>query len=206
MKTNRKVNDKIKNKLIAKVPILKGDYNFIDIKNMPSDRYISKSISLEEDNWATTGEFSKDTHNHCAAVASTNLALYYAYQGYINLLTDTSKDATFYKVHGNIGNGPVIRIAEKTREYFKVRGYNLYYRHVYFYKGIKEAIDKDRPCAVLITAGIAKWHWVIAVGYREYMNGEKYIQIINGWKNSSKQFFKIGGGARIISAAKYWIE
>ena len=105
---------------------------------------------------------------------------------------------TFYKVHDGIGNGPVIRIAEKTKGYFRVRGYNLHYGKAFFYKGIKAAIEKNRPCAVLLSAGIAQWHWVIAVGYREYVNGEKYIQIINGWRNSSNQFIKVGSRANVI--------
>ncbi len=113
---------------------------------------------------------------------------------------------TFYKVHDGIGNGPVIRIAEKTKGYFRVRGYNLHYRKAFFYKGIKAAIEKNRPCAVLLSAGIAQWHWVIAVGYREYVNGEKYIQIINGWRNSSNQFIKVGSRAKIVSATQYWVE
>ncbi|NMB44730.1 MAG: hypothetical protein GX995_11465, partial [Clostridiales bacterium] len=75
-----------------------------------------------------------------------------------------------------------------------------------FYKGIKEALDKNRPCAVLLTAGLTKWHWVIAVGYREYITGEKYIQVINGWRNSSDQFFKLKDGSKIVSATEYWLE
>ena len=205
-KINRKIKGQSNNKLKVKIPFFQGNYGFIDVKNMAFDTYTSKSISLEEDNWATTGEFSNNTNNHCAAVASTNIGLYYAYQGYINLLINTSKSATFYQIHSNIGNGPILKIAAKTQDYFKSRGYTLNYRKVPFYKGIKEAVDNNRPCAVLLTAGVAQWHWVIAVGYREYATGERYIQIINGWKNSSNQFFKIKNGAKIVSATEYWIE
>ncbi len=202
---NSKIKEQINRKLKVKIPIINGNYGFIDAKDMPLGTYTSKSISLEEDNWATTGEFSNKTNNHCGAVASTNIALYYAYKGYINLLVNTSKPATFYEIHNNIGNGPVMKVAAKTKDYFISRGYNLNYRMVPLYKGIKEAVAMNRPCGVLLTAGIANWHWVIAVGYREYANGEKYIRVINGWENSSNQFFKIKNGAKIVSATEYWI-
>src|SRR5690554_274478 len=98
-----KSNDKEKNQFnkmdktgIAKVKktLFQGDYGFIDIKDLPKDTHISRTILLEDNDWATTGEFTKNTDNHCAAVASTNIALYYAYQGYIDLLINTSKSAT----------------------------------------------------------------------------------------------------------------
>ncbi|NLJ89597.1 MAG: hypothetical protein GX323_01740 [Clostridiales bacterium] len=205
-KNIHKIVKQIKKKVKVKIPLFQGDYGFIDIKNMPYGTYTSKCISLEDCDWATTGEFIQNTNNHCGAVASTNIALFYAYQGYIGLLINTSKSETFYKIHKSIGNGPVIRIAAKTKNYFKSRGYDLNYRRVTFYKGIKEAIDKNRPCAILLTAGIAKWHWVIGVGYREYTTGERYIQVVNGWRNSSNQFFKVGDGAKIVSVTEYWIN
>ncbi|NMB43985.1 MAG: hypothetical protein GX995_07630, partial [Clostridiales bacterium] len=101
--------DQTNKKVKVKIPLFQGDYGFVDIKDVPSDTYKSKSISLEENDWATTGEFTKYTNNHCAAVASTNIALYYAYQGYNNLLISNNKAATFYKIHKSIGNGPIIK-------------------------------------------------------------------------------------------------
>lgn len=205
-KANPDTKDKSKYNNKIKILNLQGDYNFTDIKDMSKAPHISKILTLRDDNWARTGEFSIDTNNHCAAVASTNIALYFASQGYVNLLTGVSKTKTFYKIHGAIGNGPVVRIAKNTSDYFKSRGYNLQYGKVHSYKGIKESIDRNRPCAVLISVGINKWHWVIAVGYREYQTGEKHIQIINGWENTSGQFFQIKNGPKIISATEYWIK
>lgn len=196
------LDKKIQNKLTA----LQGDYGFVDIKDMPTGSYKSNKIPLANDNWATTGEFSNIADNHCGATASTNIALYFTYQEYINLLKDSSKHNTFLEIHRSIGNGPVMRIAKKTKDYFKRRGYNLRYGRAISYNGIKKAIANNRPCGVLLAAGILDWHWIIAIGWREYPDGDKYLQIINGWNNSTQKFFKLKNGARLVSATEYWIE
>lgn len=46
-------------------------------------------------------------------------------------------------------------------------------------------------------------HWILVVGYRECDNGEKYLQIVNGWNNTSKIFLKLNLETKIFSARKY---
>ena len=131
-------DSKKQNKLAA----LQGDYGFLDIKDMPTSKYKYNTIQLTNHNWATTGEFSDIGSNHCGAIASTNLALYFAYQGYDNLLKDDNKEKTFLEIHKLIGNGPVMKIAKKTQDYFKSRGYDLGYSRANSYKGIKMQLKR----------------------------------------------------------------
>lgn len=188
-----------------KLNILTGDYGFIPINNMPKGKYKAATIDIDGINWATTGEFSNVADNHCGATAATNIALYFHKRGYTNLLNKNKHD-TFTAIHKVIGNGPVAMIAGGTKKYFNSRGYPLKYGRVSSFNGIKKAIANQKPCGVLLAAGILDWHWVICVGWREYSTGEKYLQIVNGWNNSANYFFKVNNNVRLRSTTEYGID
>lgn len=184
-----------------------GDYGFIDWGNMPSGSYTSDIVSkATTTDWATTGEFTSIAKNHCGATAVTNFALYFANRGYSNLKINSSVYDTFVAVHKIVGNGPVMTIADETKEYFSDRGYTLNTSSVADFSGIKTAIGNDRPCGILLANGIVDWHWIICVGYRDYSSGGKYMRIVDGWNDTTLKFYLCNSGSVWISATQYWVS
>lgn len=201
-------------------------YGFIDISDMPDGVYDSGELSCDGIRWAVTSDFSDLAVNHCGAVAVTNLALYFAEKGCTGL---TGKDRgtgqrgsgeksgenerkekrereTFRAVHKIVGNGPRITIAGGGKRYFEARGYRLYTRKVKNFAALKRTVEKGHPCAVLLMANLMEWHWALAVGWREYACGGKYIRLMDGWNRDADCFYRPGHGARWMAATEYWID
>lgn len=184
-----------------------GDYGFVDWGDMPSAAYSAKTImSAYSTSWITTYDTAHIAHEHCGATAATNIALYYASCGYSNLKINNSKIDTFKAVHKIIGNGPTMMIAGGTEKYFHNRGYSLSSASVYDFDAVKNAAYNDQIQGVLLADGIDNWHWVLAVGYRQYNSGENYMRIVNGWDNSIDVFYKVNSGSAWISATRYWVD
>lgn len=182
------------------------DYNFINSIDMPKGKYISKKLkNISSIDWISTSDTDTIANNHCGATAVTNMAIYYDFLGNDNLVINENKIYTFKEIHKIIGNGPVPIISIGAKKYFKTRGYNLLKYSTKSFKEIKNSIDENNILGVLLFNGIFNWHWVLAVGYREYENGERYLQIVNGWENSSNVFFKLNSGVGLVFATKYWI-
>lgn len=181
-----------------------GDYGFIEWENMPLGNHTSYNIPYAGTSWVVTGDFTDIAKDHCAATAVTNLAMYFANRGYTKLKKSSNRQ-TFIAVHDIVGNGPVMTIAGKTKEYFSNCGYSLNYKSVSDFDGIKSATKKGRPCGILLADGITAWHWIISVGYREYTNSGNYIRVMDGWNRDVNRFYKPGSGSLWISATEYWV-
>lgn len=186
----------------------KGDYNFVNLADLPYGAYRSKTInSAKNTSWAVTSDFDDIANNHCGATAVTNLALYFAQTGKSNLKINGSKRDTFVAVHKIIPDGPVMTIADGAKQYFKNRGYTLNYSSANDFEAYEKAMRKNSPCGVLLADGIVEWHWVIGIGYRSYYDDlGKYMQIVDGWNNSSNRYFKMNSGTAWISATKYTVD
>lgn len=184
-----------------------GDYGFIDWGNMPSGAYdwdlVANAASTD---WATTSEFSSIAKDHCGATAVTNFALYFANRGHTNLKINSSVYDTFVAVHKIVGDGPVMTIADETKEYFSDRGYTLKTSSVASFSGIQTAIGNDRPCGILLANAIVDWHWVICVGYRAYSSGGSYMRVVDGWNDTTLKFYLCNSGSAWISATQYWVS
>ncbi|NLC54946.1 MAG: hypothetical protein GX769_03590 [Erysipelothrix sp.] len=184
----------------------KGRYNFISQANLPKGPYLGQELSLPSDiKWAQTSDFNDIAKNHCGAVFITNLALYYKNIGYDKVLTNNLSD-TFSAVHTIVGNGPKMLIAKNSKTYFLQKGYKLKYKTFRSFKKVKTSLAKGQPLAVLLTTGILDWHWVMAVGWREYSCGERYLRVITGWDFTSNKFYRINKSAYLWSITKYWID
>lgn len=98
-------------------------------------------------------------------------------------------------------------IASDADQCFANRGYTLNYSSVDDYESYEKAMRKSSPCGILLADGIDDWHWVIGIGYRShYDNLGKYMQIVDGWNNSTGRYFKMNSGTVWISATKYSVE
>lgn len=183
-----------------------GDYGFIDWLDMPSGSY-DTDIIIEAalTDWVTTGDFNSFANNHCGAVAITNLALYFAERGHSNLKVGTNYN-TFMEVYDIVGDGPEVTIAGNAKKFFSDRGYTLKSSSVLTYAGIIDAISKDHPCGVLLENSLLDWHWVIAVGYRDYGGTGRYMRIVNGWDDSIDVFYKANTGSGWVSTTEYWVQ
>lgn len=200
--------------LLESTPMLcgDGDYGFITSGNMPSGKYTSACVSnLSGVPWVSTGETTDYANNHCGSVAVTNLAMYFAKRGNSNLMISNDKIATFKAVHKVVGDGPKMTIADDAVKYFSNRGYTLNYstdRCLFMNDRIaaeNAAINKNRPCGLLLEDALFSWHWILAVGYRNYTSGDKYFQIVDGWSNDSSRYYKPGAGSTWVSMTEYWV-
>lgn len=194
------------------MPYGDGDYGFINWGDMPTNGYTGNYLSgYNSVDWVSTGETSKYANNHCGSVAVTNLALYFAYKGKNNLKVG-DRITTFKTVHRYVGDGPKMTIADDAVKYFKFRGYILNYstdRSTLMSDRISKentAIDNGRPCGLLLEDALFSWHWILAVGYRNYTNGDEYFQIVDGWNNNADRFYKLGEGSNWISMTEYWVK
>lgn len=186
-------------------------YGFLEESNLPSG-YMSGRIIRNANNvdWAIYDDYKTSTiYDHCGAVAITNIALYYAECGKTNLKINNSKDQTFASVFSITGRGPKAMIAPDAEKYFSSRGYTLNYNDPSgdksSFEGIQEAVKNNRPCGILLADALNNWHWVICVGWR-VCGVQPYMQIVNGWANTTNRFYMGNSGSLWISTRQYWVS
>ncbi|MGI5949987.1 hypothetical protein [Peptoniphilus sp.] len=189
---------KIKKSLNSMTNSFHKSFAFLKSKDLPNKNYISKTLDgVDKMNWITTGQTNLYAKNHCAAVAETNMFLYY------NRENSNDKIKIFKKVHEIVGNGPVFSIDTSAKKFFKANGYSLFSKKVNNISNYKEEIENGHIVAILIAKGIVNWHWILGVGFREYEDGNFYAQIIDGWNNTSDKFYKLNNDKSWISARSF---
>lgn len=104
-----------------------------------------------------------------------------------------------------VGNGPIFELSGKVEKYFSSCGYNLSCSSVAVLDTLKDALDYDHPCDLLLADSIIAWHWILAFGYRDYYSGDFYIQIMDEWNKNIKRFYKLNSGSAWLSATEYWM-
>jgi hypothetical protein len=67
---------------------------------------------------------------------------------------------------------------------------------------IEAAVRDKTPVALLVNAGITKWHWILVVGIRKYMNGDIYLNILDGWNKRRDRYLKFTGRESFIRALR----
>ena len=198
---------KFKQSFLSEQKMLRGsgDYNIVNLEDLPYGGYTSKTIkSINTVNWAIMDDYEDIATNHCGATAVTNLALYFAEIGKSNLKINGSKRDTFIAVHNIVGNGPRPTIANDAVQYFKSRGYTLNYSSANDYELYKIAIRQNKPCGVLLADAYNEWHWILGIGYRNYIDFPgQYMHAIDGWNNATNRYFKMNSGTAWISATEY---
>ncbi len=194
------------------VPYNSGDYGFLTPSMLPSGTYTSDNIpNVNNTSWmVVTSDFSDIANNHCAATAVTNLALYYAAQGYSSLnmgsdFSSKSKRATFEAVHKLVGNGPKATIEREILTYFRGKGCEIKCASASSYRTVKDAVSDGHPCTLLLENSLLDWHWILSVGYREYSSGEKYIRIMDGWNRNTNRYYRPNIGSNWMFAEEFWM-
>lgn len=195
---------KIENNFILS-KIIGKEYGFIRRAEMPMGNYKSKSLDYEGISWQRTRELEYGK-NHCGATTGVNLLLYYESRGYENLRKKASDYEVFQALHRIIGNGPVLRISSKVKKYFKMKNYDLHYKSIRKPSSLKDSIEMGNPLSMLVSASWINWHWVLVLGWREYENGDFYIEIVDSWNRDETRFYKIESKLSYFFMTKYWIE
>ncbi len=147
--------------------------------------------------------------NHCAAVCAVNLLsvlLYRAENG--RQLSCWQKENLFKAVHRRMGNGPVFRFDTRLSRFLRKEPMGaamprIQMKRLRGYEEIREALLKGDPCMLLLAADPLHWHYVLAVGYREYPDGQRFLQLANSWQRNTDCFMPEKGGAVILNAASY---
>lgn len=181
---------------------------FLEAAALPPTPYIDCCLPLDGVDWVVTSDFSRIAKNHCAAVCLTNLAHWFAAQdpAYAALAVEGGREETFRSVHALVGNGPVFAISGKARRWFAQKGFRLDRCRLWDASALQWAIRADMPCALLLVGGPLDWHWVLAVGWREYPSGEIYVRVADGWNRGADRFLPLHSRPRLVSAVAYSLE
>ncbi|OKL46207.1 hypothetical protein BSR29_08145 [Boudabousia liubingyangii] len=184
-----------------------GDYGFLSPHQLPKGRYIARTIDdASSVAWMTTSEVSDLAKNHCAAVAATNIALYHAHQGAKQLLVNDDRVATFQALHRIVNNGPVAMLVPKVRIFYRQRGVPMHSQTSRNLKALKFGVRNNLIQAALLVDGLFNWHWVLVVGYRQYQDGRLFLQLVNGWEQTTEKYYEVGAGSFWMSSTTYWLE
>lgn len=180
------------------------DYGFIREEDMPDSEYISNSLpNLDKMEWLTTGETSHLADNHCGVVTTTNMIIYYLNSIEGQKVSKLKSFDIFEKVHRYVGNGPVPKLSGKVKKIFHRCYRPVVHKHIRKNYEIKQAIDERKIITLLLMANLFDWHWVLCVGYREYFNGDFYLEVVDAWHNRGKRFYKLKSQAFLVSAVAY---
>ncbi len=180
-------------KLITQSRDLNYLYGFFASWDLPNYGYYQYTLpGAYYVDWADMSDYNYMADNHCGATTITNLALYFAYNGYGNLRVNNSTDDTFAAVYAIVGDGPVVYLDSYASQYFSNRGYYLNVEDNYYqddFDFVWNRINAGKPCAMLVAAGFGDWHWILGVGTRQYSGTDSsYIQINNNWEGSINRY------------------
>lgn len=149
--------------------------------------------------FAVTGDYREPARNHCAAVCLANVILCLKAG---RTVRQEERDRIFRRTYALLGNGPLF-----TREFRKGAGNALYEAGLTGCRlrpcgspgAVRSCLEQGSPCAVLVMIAPLDWHWVLAVGCREYEDGSFYLRICDGWNARADRWLRWGGPVHIRS-------
>lgn len=142
---------------------------------LPADRYTQVALpGAERDDWYTTSMVS-GARNHCGSVAAANAA---------SCILDPGASGgpeLLRRSYSLIGNGPIIRVAARTRKLLREYGVRAESQALRRQYQVQVSLMKGYP--VILMTGTAPFHlhWVVVVGERIYNSGSTYFCIADGW-------------------------
>ncbi|MCD7880692.1 MAG: hypothetical protein LUG47_03265 [Clostridiales bacterium] len=185
-----------------------SDYGFISDSSMSSSSYNGSSLSYGSTSWAIMSDYTPSVQNHCGATCITNAVLLIARKNssYSSLKKSTTA-GTLESVYNYVGNGPIVtasKLMSGAKSYFTSCGHTLNYSSANSFSDVVTAIGNNRPCCILLENSASSWHWVLAVGWRQYSSGGNYFQIVTGWSRTDKYFYKVNSVSTWVSGASIW--
>lgn len=173
-----------------------GSGAFISPDGLPTGSIRSKELPDIDFTWATTYDFKGRARNHCGTICAVNLALWLLrqYKPHPELLF-----RIFYQY---IKNGPTLSTIG-LRQGFKHMGFPLKRQNLKNYEQLKTAIAEGQPVCILLSTQGFHWHWVMAIGWLEYSNGQRYLRIVDNWHPSPERYYKLPKDAEWIHASAF---
>lgn len=149
--------------------------------------------------WATTYDFKGRAKDHCGTICAMNLALWLLRQH------QPSAELLFRFFYRQIKNGPTLS-SFGLRRGFRLMGFPLKRQKIHSYEQLKAAIAEEKPVVILLSTQGLHWHWVMAVGWREFPNGERYLRIVDNWRPTSERYYKLPRQAEWLSAEAFTVK
>ena len=188
-----------------KIRLKNGSYGFIYSEAMPTDEYTEKAIKIDPGQIAITMDYSEYAENHCACVCAMNILTILKKDNAFDLKdceVEKDRDTLFKKLHGIVKNGPVVFFKPKLKKIFKSIGSNVRYKKAKGLEDFEQCIAENKPVAMMVNAGITKWHWITVIGIRKYKDGAIYLNILDGWNKRTDRYLKYNGRETYIRALK----
>ncbi len=165
-------------------------YDNLSTTNIKQTKTIMEATVVK---YGTTSEFGNidGVTDHCAATAAFNLVLFESvFLDRPELLINDDRETTFKMIHSHIGNGPVIFSTYNSglSKYVNAMGKTYHYSAGTGYSSVKSGIASNHMSTILLCGNLTNWHMVLALGYREYSDGTKYIRIVDGWETNTMRF------------------
>lgn len=176
-----------------------GSGAFLSREQLPNGLSYSQKLSDIDLEWATTYDFMGRAKDHCGTICAMNLALWLLQQ------YNPHKELLFRLFYRCIKNGPTLS-TRGMKKGFKVMGIPLKEQKIRSYEQLKNAIAEGQPVTILLSSHGLHWHWVMAVGWREFPNGERYLRIVDNWRPTSERYYKLPKDAEWISASSFVID
>ena len=190
---------------MIKIRFKNKSYGFIYSDAMPKGGYRENSIDIEKDKIAITMDYSEYAENHCACVCAMNiLTILKKHKAFdLNKLPiEEDRLKLFKSLHGIVKNGPVVFFKPKLKKIFKSIGSNVRFKKAKGLEDFEKCIAKNKPVAMMVNAGITKWHWILVIGIRKYDDGKIYLNILDGWNKRTDRYLKYEGRETYIRALK----
>lgn len=190
---------------MIKIRLRNRPYGFVYSNTLPSGGFTEIKIPVVAERVAVTGDYFEIADNHCAAICTMNTLLIMRQQnkGDIGRHRFGNDYLQIFKdIHKIVGNGPIIFYKPKFNRFFKSKGSKLHAVPISTFSQIEAAIRDRVPVPMMVNAGITHWHWILVIGIRKYINGDIYLNILDGWNKRTDRYLKYTGRETFIRALR----
>ena len=190
---------------MIKIRLKNRPYGFIYAESLPKEGFTEIKIPVAAERVAITGDYFEIADNHCAAICTMNtlLLLRQHQKGDVRKHRFGNDYLQIFKdIHNIVGNGPIVFYKPKFNRFFKSKGSKVRVAPISQLGEIESAIRERTPVSLLVNAGITHWHWILVIGVRKYINGDIYLNILDGWNKRTDRYLKYTGRDTFIRALK----
>lgn len=190
---------------MIKIRLKNRPYGFVYENTLPKAGFTEFRIPVIPERIAITGDYFEIADNHCAAICTMNTLLLMRQHGKGDIRRHRFGNdflQIFKDIHKIVGNGPIIFYKPKFNRFFRSKGSKVHVVPISSFSDIEATIRDKTPVPMMVNAGITHWHWILVVGIRKYMNGDIYLNILDGWNKRNDRYLKYTGRETFIRALK----
>lgn len=172
----------------------KKGFGFIYEDALPAGECTTVKLNVDGIDLETTAETADIADNHCACVCAVNVLklvqnnrkTVIAEQGIEN-----ENRHCFELAHRYIVNGPIFRFRSRLKRFFGAIGCILVCKRAGGLAGIKSELEGGRPVALMVHGDGLDFHWILAIGYKDYGNGTVYLNLVDNWNKRHDRYLKV---------------